>query len=119
MKSLLIMFLLTLLEMAEPVHREHQDCDCPIHVTGCDVTRLRKRLRFYRDVYLEKLKRATDKARKAHAFADRIADQTHEISTLIVSRKHMRQSKEGWREEALRLQEEVNKLKMEKEVQKV
>ena len=53
------------------------------------MTRLRKRLRFYRDVYFEKLERATDRARKAHALADRVADQTHEISMLITSREHM------------------------------
>ena len=74
--------------------------------------------RFYRDRFLEELERATDGARKAYALADRVADHTHEISTLIVSREHMRQDMEGWHEEALRLREEVNKLKAEIEVQK-
>ena len=83
--------------MAEPVHVEYEHCDCPVHVNGCDVTRLKKRLRFYRDVYLEELERATDRIRKIHALTDQVADQTHEISTLIVSREHMRQWKEGWR----------------------
>ena len=50
--------------------------------------------------------------------ADRVADQTHEISMLIVSREHIRLSKEGWRDETLHLQEEVNKLKAEKGMQK-
>ena len=104
--------------MAEPVHGEHQDYDCPVHVTGCDVAYLRKRQRFYRDKYLEELKRAMDRTRKAHALADRVADQTHEISTLIVLREHMRQNMEGWRGETLHLREEVNKLKVEIEVQK-
>ena len=89
--------------MADPVHEENQDCDYPIHVTGCDLTRLRKRLRIYRDLYLEKLERATDRVRKAHALADQVANQMHEISTLIVSRKHMRQSREVLHEEILRL----------------
>ena len=102
--------------MAELVHRENQDCDSPIHVTGCDVTHLKKRLRIYRDVYFEELERVTDRVRKSHVLANRVADQTHEISILMVSREHMRQSKEVLHEEVLRLQEEINKLKAEKEV---
>ena len=37
------------------VHRENQDCDYPVHGTGCDVTCLRKRLRFYSNLYLKEL----------------------------------------------------------------
>ena len=104
--------------MAELVHGWHQDCDYLVHVTGCDVARLRKRQRFYRDRYFEELRRAMDRARKTQALADRVANQTHEISTLIVLREHMRQNMEGWRRETLRLREEVNKLKVKIEVQK-
>ena len=59
-----------------------------------------------------------DRTRKAHALVDRVADQTHEISTLTVLREHMRQNMEGCRGETLRLRKEVNKLKAEIEVQK-
>ncbi|XP_071925956.1 uncharacterized protein [Coffea arabica] len=62
-------------EMAEPVHGEQENCDCPIHLTGCDVARLRMRQRFYRDRFLEELERATDGARKAYALSDRVANQ--------------------------------------------
>ena len=61
--------------MAEPVHEENEGCNCPTHMTGCDVAKLKKRQRFYRDLYLEELEWATDRARKAHALADRVADQ--------------------------------------------
>ena len=41
--------------MAEIVHNEDQDSEWPVYVTGCELTCLRKRLRFYRDLYLEEL----------------------------------------------------------------
>ena len=72
------------------MHGEQEHCDCPVHLTGCDVARLKKRQRFYRDSFLEELERATDGARKAYALSDRVADQRQEISSLIVSREHMR-----------------------------
>ena len=69
-------------------------------------------------MYLEELERVTDRTRKAETLAKRVANQTHEIASLIVSREHTRQSNEALCEEANRLCEEINHLRVEKDMQK-